>query len=361
MAPEQEHHSGGAEFDSASFPLVSVIIPCRNEAGFIERTIRSLLRNEYPQDLLEILVVDGMSNDDTRNKVQTLSEEDNRIRLIDNPRRTAPTAFNTGIEQSRGEILIIIGGHAEADADFIRNSVQTLLNHPEASRAGGVMETVGTSYMGKVVAAAMSSMVGMGSRKYRLDRGQQEDWVSAAPFAACWRWVYDTVGRFDESLVRNCDTDFTFRAAKSGVKTRLNSSIRSKYFCRASLYKLARQQWLDGFWRVRNIQKVGRPAHPRQLAPLLFVLGWIALIVLSLLWPWGKWFLLAYAGCYATGILCGALAAIPRHGWKVAPLMPLTFIVMHFSYGLGSLHGIWSWVILRGRFQPKPESYSLTR
>lgn len=344
----------------ADLPSVSVIIPCRNEAGFIRQTISSIINNDYPEDKLEILVMDGLSNDGTRDLVAHIAELDSRIHLVDNAKRTAPSAFNKGIKASKGDIIIIIGGHAEADRHFVRNSVLTLLEHPDAWKAGGVMETVGTSYISKVIAAAMGSIIGMGSRKYNERRGE-EAWVSAVPFGACWKWVYEKIGIFDESLVRNCDTDFTYRAAKAGAKTRLNGNIRSRYYCRASLYKLGRQQWLDGFWRVRNIQKVGRPAHLRQLVPLAFVLGWIAMVLATYVWPWGKWCLLAYACCYIVAMIGGAAATGPKHGWKIALAVPIAFVIMHFGYGLGTLHGIWSWVILRGKFQPSPESYSLTR
>lgn len=339
-------------------PTISVVIPCRNEAGIIEKTLRSWLENDYPLDRLEVFVVDGMSNDGTREIVATLAQNNPCIHLLDNPSRIAPTAMNIGIRQSSGQLVIIISGHAIVESNYLRECARVLREHPEAGRAGGYMETVNPTYWGRVIAAATTSRVGVGGSNWRLSK--PEGFTDDAAFGAYHRWVYEKVGLYDEQFVRNQDTDFIQRVNDAGVKTYLSPTIRCKYYTRSNLPKLARQHYFDGFWLVKNLMKL-RHTHPRRFAPLFFVLGWAALIVLSMLWPWGKWFLLGYAGCYLAGIVGGALAAIPRHGGKIAVLMPLTFAAMHFSYGLGTLHGIWSWVILRGRFQPKPESYSLTR
>ena len=139
------------------------------------------------------------------------------------------------------------------------------------------------------------------------------------------------------------------------------SSGRSRYFSRATLGKLARQYYQYGFWRIRTIQKHRRPARFRQIVPILFVLGWIVWIIGSLLW-WPLVFgLAAYAGLYLLGLIHGALAIARSQSARVALLVPLACSIMHFAYGLGSLKGVWSWIILRGRFVPKPEAHRMSR
>ena len=113
-------------------PLVSVIIPCRNEADFIEATIKSLLDNDYPADKLEVLVVDGMSTDGTREVIQRFSKQYSQVSLLDNDRGIVSTAMNRGIRTAKGEIVIRVDGHAEVAKDFINENVMQIQNRPEA-------------------------------------------------------------------------------------------------------------------------------------------------------------------------------------------------------------------------------------
>lgn len=344
---------------SSDWPLVSVIVPVRNEAEFIERTVGSLAAGDYPRDRLEILVVDGMSTDGTREIVARLAAADGRIRLLDNPRLITPCAMNIGIKQSKGEILIVIGGHSAAAPDFVRQSVRVLGEHPEAWRSGGVMETVGLTCAARAIAAAMSSPVGVGAGNCRVSRSA--GWVTQVPFAACRRWVYDKVGLFDEELIRNQDDEIVQRMKAAGCRTYRDPAIRSQYFSRGSFRKLARQYFQYGFWRIRTFQKRGRPASLRQVAPLAFVLGWLGLIAAAALWRPAAYALAGWAGLYLLALAAGAVGAARRHGWPAAALTPLAFAVMHFAYGLGSIKGIWSWLILKGRFVPRPEEHKLSR
>lgn len=345
-----------------NLPTFGIIIPSRNETGYMEKALASVLANDYPREKMEVLVVDGMSTDGTREMVERLGRSDSRVRLIDNPRRFATAAFNLGIQASQADVLIILGGHSEVAPDFLKNYARVLEEHPDAWSAGGVIETVGRGYTGRAVAAAMKSVMGLGSRKYTADETQDRGYVpDAGGWAAVRRWVYDRVGLFDESFVRNADTDFTVRFVRAGGKSYVSSSVRSRYYCRASLWKLFRQQFQDGFWRIRNIQKVGRPAHARQLIPLLFVLGWIFLAAGAILWQPLVFGLAAYAGLYFGAGCFFAVKAGKQDGFDIVPVIPLVFLAMHLGYGLGELKGIWSWMILRGKFVPRPEEHGITR
>ncbi|RKY23404.1 MAG: glycosyltransferase family 2 protein, partial [Planctomycetota bacterium] len=125
----------------ANQPFVSVIMPIRNEVDFIARGIRSILDNDYPGDKLEIIVVDGCSDDGTQELVEKIAEKDSRVTLLTNPAKIVPTALNLGLKAAKGEIFIRIDGHAEVPADFIKNSVRCLAEHPDAWVAGGYIET----------------------------------------------------------------------------------------------------------------------------------------------------------------------------------------------------------------------------
>ena len=99
MTTEESHSNEqparhGLSASLPEFPSVSVIIPARNEARHIEQDIRSVLANDYPADRLEVVVVDGMSEDGTGDIVRRIAGEDSRVRYVANPARVTPAAFN---------------------------------------------------------------------------------------------------------------------------------------------------------------------------------------------------------------------------------------------------------------------------
>jgi glycosyltransferase involved in cell wall biosynthesis len=329
---------------SNKYPLVSVILPIRNEADFIEQCISSILKSDYPEESMEIIVIDGMSNDGTRQIVKDLSEKDSRILLFDNPRFIVPFAMNQGIRQSRGEIIIRIDGHVKIDPDFISKSVSALKEHPEAWCTGGPVETVNSTYTGNAISAAMSSPVGVGNAMFRL--GNFEGYVDTLAFGAYWRWVFDKIGFFDEELVRNQDDELNMRLILNGGKIFMTPAIHSLYFARSSLGKLARQYYQYGFWRIRTIQKHKRPATLRQIIPLAFVSLWIVLGIAAFFTITGKVMLGGFSVFYSSVLIFGLLDVARKKEWRSALLSPIIFIILHFSYGIGSLYGIVWWVIL---------------
>ena len=340
-------------------PFVSVIMPIRNEADFIERAIKSVLDNDYAAEKMEVLVVDGMSDDGTRETVERLSQADSRVRLLDNPKRIVPTAMNIGIKAARGDLFIRVDGHTEIPTDFVTKSVECLREHPDAWVVGGYIETVAGDYTGRAIASAMRSPVGVGNSRFRL--GDYEGWVDTLAFGTHHKWIVEKIGFFDEELVRNQDDEFNLRIILAGGKIWMSKSIRSTYFSRGSLRKLWRQYFQYGFWRIRTMQKHKRPATLRQLAPLFLVLSLLLLGLAGILWKPCLIMLAAEVGLYLLGLLLGALDVGRRSGWRFAPAVPLIFVILHFAYGLGSLWGGIRFCALKGRGMRSPEQMQMSR
>ena len=340
-------------------PFVSIIMPIRNEAAFIERAIKSILNNIYPAEKMEVLVVDGMSDDGTREIVHMLSADDGRIRMLDNPRRIVSAAMNIGLKAARGDLFIRIDGHAEIPPDFIDKSIECLREHPQAWAAGGSIKTVAENYTGRAIAAAMRSPIGVGNARFRL--GDYEGWVDTLAFGVHHKWVVDKVGWFDEELVRNQDDEFNLRITLAGGKIWMSKAIQSTYFSRGSLSKLWRQYFQYGFWRIRTLQKHKRPASLRQLAPLLFVSSVLLFALAGLAWR-PLWLLLAIeAALYMMGLVIGTIDVGRKAGWRYALLAPAIFAILHFAYGTGSLWGILRFCLLKGRSLKKPEVIQMSR
>ena len=340
-------------------PFVTIIMPIRNEADYIERSIRSVLDNDYPTGKMEILVIDGMSDDGTREIVTRLSKVDSRIRMLDNPKLITPAAMNIGIKAAQGDLFIRVDGHIEIPVDFIAKSIRCLHEHPEAWIAGGYIKTVADSFTGKTIAAAMRSPIGVGNSRFRL--GDYEGWVDTLAFGAHHKWILDKIGYFDEELVRNQDDEFNLRIILSGGKIWMSKSIQSTYFSRGSLHKLWKQYFQYGFWRIRTLQKHKRPASFRQLVPLFFILSLLLPALIGFIWK-SFWILLVIeAALYVLALVVGALDVGRKSGWQYAPLSPVVFAVLHFAYGLGSLWGIVRFSMLRGSDMKKPEQMQIPK
>ena|GEM_PF-56315 len=331
--------------DSSEPPFVSVIIAIRNEAAYIERCVRSVLDGDYPPDRMEVLIVDGMSDDGTREIITRLAAQDARIRILDNPERIVPCGVNRGIRAARGEVITWLGGHSEYAPDFLRQSVRALSEHPEAWCVGGPMESVSTTLVGRTIAAAMSTPIGVGAARFRLQG--YEGYVDTVAFASFRRWVFDRIGLFDEELARNQDAEFSGRILANGGRIWLSQGIRSRYYARDSLSRLWRQYFQYGFWRIRVLQKLGKPESVRQLVPLAFVTALLSLAILAIVWKPGRWLFGIYCAAYAAGLLVGAVQVARRVGPLGLFLAPVALAILHLSYGFGSIKGLWTFVIRR--------------
>ncbi len=317
-------------------PFVTIILPIRNESRHIARTLESILAQNYPAEQMEILVIDGMSDDGTRQIVTEFTRRDARVRLLDNPQRIVPTAMNKGIRAACGSNIVRVDGHAVIESDYVRRCVEGLANI-QADCVGGPILTVGETEIARAIALAQSSPFGVGNAVFRY--AQTAGYVDTLAFGAYRREVFDRIGLFDEELVRNQDDELNFRLIQSGGKIWLDPKIRSTYFSRSTLRGLWKQYFEYGFWKVRVIQKHRRPASFRHLVPGAFVLALASSLVLG--WLVGSpLFLFTVLLPYLFVSLFVSLWIAARAGWRYVPLLPLAFATMHLAYGCGFLAGI---------------------
>lgn len=335
---------------------VSIVIPIYNEAGYIEACLNSILANDPPGVELDIVVVDGMSTDGTREIVRRVGETHPNVRLLDNPMKTVPYAMNTGIEAARGDVVIRVDGHAEIAPDFVAKSLEQLELHPECACVGGVIENVYTNDVGEAVALAMSSPFGVGNVAYRL--GERDGYVDTLLYGAYRKPVFDEIGLFDPVLTRNQDDDLNFRLTRAGHKIWMSRGIRARYFVRSSFQKLFKQHRQYGYWKVYVNRKHGTVTTLRQLVPPAFVLTLLLLLVLALFSPVALGLLAALVLVYAGAGLFAA-ARLARGSLKRTGQIWLAFLMLHFGYGLGYLEGMLDFLVLRR--QPRASNAQLTR
>lgn len=318
-------------------PLVTVVMPVRNEGPFLAPCLEAVLSQDYPGQLLEVIVADGMSTDATRDIIRQFQSRHATVELIDNPGRIVPTGLNAAIQRARGEIIVRVDGHCVIAPDYVRRCVEHLRNDG-VDGVGGPVETVGETGLARVIAVAMGSTFGVGGSAFRTvhDRTTLADTI---PFPAYTRAVILRAGPYDEELVRNQDDEYNYRLRKMGARLLLAADVRSVYYSRSSWRALWRQYFDYGYWKIRVMQKHPRQMRPRQFAPALLVGGLLLSLALS---PWvtaSFWILVTLAGAYLVANACASWATAGRQ-WSLLARLPLTFAILHFSYGGGFLVGL---------------------
>jgi glycosyltransferase involved in cell wall biosynthesis len=322
------------------FPLVSIVIPCRNEKGYIERCLESVLASDYPLDRMEILVADGRSSDGTREFLTRYCAGHPSVRLLDNPEGTTPTALNTAIRTATGAIVIRMDAHVVYPADYIRRLVDGL-QLSGADNVGGVLETEpgDDTPLARAIAFAMSHRFGVGNSHFRVGTKEQRE-VDTVPFGCFRREIFARIGLFDEELIRNQDDEFNFRIIARGGRVVLLPHVSCRYFSRRSLAQLVRMYYQYGYFKPLVARKIGRVMTARQLVPATFVAGLVASGLLSPWIPGARLLLVLLVTAYASLVVLCAISAIRRLGAPAAARLALAFPALHFSYGVGFLLGV---------------------
>jgi len=323
---------------------VSIVIPCRDERAHIESCLRSILAQVPPPGGFEIIVADGMSGDGTRGILKRLAEQDPRSRIIDNPGRIVSTGLNAAIRVAQGSIIIRMDVHTEYASDYVYQCL-AVLQETGADNVGGPWVAKGEGFVGRAIAGAFQSPFSVGGPH---GHNAAYEGTLDTVYLGCWQHeIFDTIGLFDEELVRNQDDEFNLRLRRAGGKIWQSPRIRSWYRPRESLRALFRQYMQYGYWKVRVIQKHRIPTSVRHLIPGFFVMLLPVLPLVSLVWPPVVWGWLGLLGMYS---MCGISASFliaARKEWKLFPILPLVFACYHLAYGYGFLRGLWDFVILR--------------
>jgi glycosyltransferase involved in cell wall biosynthesis len=319
-------------------PFISVVMPVRNEAAFIERSIAAVLAQDYPQDRLEVIVADGMSTDGTREVLATLQGRYPQLKVVDNPGRIVSTGLNRVLALAGGDIIVRIDGHCEIASDYVSRCVDHLRSGV-VNAVGGPIQTIGETHMARVIAVAMSSRFGVGGSVFRTTTSGSM-FTDTIPFPAYTRRIIEQAGGYDEELVRNQDDEYNYRLREIGVKLLFASDIRSRYYSRSSLRSLWRQYFQYGYWKVRVMQKHPRQMQARQFVPAAFVASVFVCLAAIPFLEAGWWLLALVVMAYLTATLVATAAEVRKHGWRMLPLLPIIYGTLHLSYGTGFWTGI---------------------
>ncbi|MBP8692169.1 MAG: glycosyltransferase family 2 protein [Sedimentibacter sp.] len=318
---------------------VSVIIPCRNEKNFIGKCLDSIIAQDYPKDSLEVLVVDGMSEDRTREVIKDYVLKNPYIKLLDNPKRIVPTALNIAIKNAKGAIIIRMDAHNIYEKDYLSNCVTYLTKH-NVDNVGGIWITLpgNETLIAKSIALALSHPFGVGNAYFRIG-SKEPKYVDTVPFGCYKKEVFEKIGLFDEDLVRNQDIEFNLRLKKAGGRILLVPDIVSYYHARSTLRSLAKNNFLNGLWVIYSIKFAKMPFSLRHLIPFFFVTSLLGSLILSLFYhPFIYLFTFIITLYLIINIFFSIKLSI-KNGLKYFPFLISSFFALHFSYGLGSIWG----------------------
>ena len=325
-------------------PLVSVIIPCRNEEKTIHHVLEALHQQSFPVEDMEVVIADGFSSDNTRSAIQAFQEAHPslKVRLIDNPKQIIPAGLNAAIQAAAGGIIVRMDAHSLPEADYVQRSVESIQSGI-AENVGGVwnIQAPNDSWIARSIAAAAGNPLAVGDALYRFT--DKAAYVDTVPYGAYKRSLFDEIGLFDETLLANEDYEVNTRIRQAGGRIWLDPAIRCTYFSRPTLRALARQYWGYGYWKAQMLKRYPETLRWRQALPPMFVLGVLFLAILGFFWK-PAWIALATVlGLYLLIQLIPALSLARKlKDLSLAPGIVLATLTMHFSWGTALIVGLFS-------------------
>jgi succinoglycan biosynthesis protein ExoA len=323
--------------------LISIIVPCRNEAGHIAGFLTRLFAQQLPADTtVEVLIADGLSQDATTRVIDAFRAENpgitQSVQWFPNPAGFVSAGLNEAIRRAQGDIILRMDVHTDYAPDYVKECL-AVLEETGAQNVGGPTQTAAHGYWQNISKIVYHARIGTGgARFHNVNYEGPVDTVSYG----CWRrQTLVDLGGFDENLVRNQDDELNLRLTRSGGRIWQSRRINSWFHPRSSLTKLFRQYLEYGYWKPYVIRKHRLPSSVRQLIPpafaLVFTLGAAAaLAVPALRIAW-----LTLAAVYLAALIASALWECARPAmWKYIPALPLGFAAIHFGYGWGFWMGI---------------------
>jgi glycosyltransferase involved in cell wall biosynthesis len=329
---------------------VSIVIPMRNEEGYIGDCLTSLLNQTYPSEQYEVIVVDGRSSDRSGEIVRSFQLQWPNVRLLDNSVGIVPTAMNLGIRNAQGEVLIRADAHASYPHDYIENCV-SYLDRTGADNVGGpvVTEPANNSLIARLIAALLSSPFGVGNSQFRVSA--REEFVDTVPFGAFRKELFDRVGMYNEKLVRNQDNDLNARIRKAGGKIYLTPALTTRYYPVRKFPDLLRKAFHDSQWHIFTLRQNTRALGVRHLVPAMFITAVMMLLCLGFVTRLALIALGLLVAIYFIAAICFGGRAASNRGYSLVLAMPFAFFLFHVAYGLGTLAGL-KYLLRNPNFQP---------
>ncbi len=328
-----------------SLERVSVVIPCYNEERFIGAALDNLAA-QYNPEWYEIIVIDGNSEDGTRDVIRQFIDRHPNISvlILDNPARNIPTALNIGVKAAKGEVIARMDAHAVPCPGYIERCV-TVLKQEGVGVVGMPCRVCPGSEtaMASAIAAAVSHPFGIGDAKYRLGAGgAPQEPVDTVAFSCFRKSLWEHLGGFNEDLLTNEDYDFNYRVRQTGQQVLLDRWGHCDYFARSTLSGLAKQYSRYGSWKARMVRMHPRSIRLRHVVAPLFVASVLILGLVGIFWPLA-WALLGLELLvyFLTAFWFGSqISRKSSKGTAIWLIVPVAFFVIHWTWGSSFWFGL---------------------
>jgi succinoglycan biosynthesis protein ExoA len=309
--------------------FISIIVPTLNEEKYIEAAISELMLegNDF-----EIIVVDGNSTDRTPEIVADIAGRNNKVRLLQNPKKIQAAAINIGAKNCdpRATVFVQADAHCSYPKEFSRKICESMVRVDATSCVVHMDTKAKDNEYQQAFALAQNSRLGNGGSAHRI--GSASRWIDHGHHAAFDLAFFLENGGYDENFPINHDGEYDVRTASAGAKVWLDGDLSITHFPRTSFEALAKQYYRYGKGRANTVWKHRIVPKARQLAPAVITLSVAGSLLLSLSDSGFFVIPLAYAG------LCGAYGVTltkPDDDLTFKSRVALAFPTMHLSWGTG--------------------------
>jgi glycosyltransferase involved in cell wall biosynthesis len=324
-------------------PVVSAVVAVRNEERHIESVLKSLLHQDAPDFDLELIIVDGDSCDATQDITQRIVAADPRVKLVINKQKKTPYAFNLGLHAAEGEYVCILGAHTVYARDYIATCLEELKRSGAVGCSGREwVRAGGEGLQARLIAWALAHPFGTSTGSTRT---REAGFGDSIPYPVFLKSALIEVGGYDTTLHRNQDNDICQKLRSRGHTLYMTDKTSCEYFVSPDLMSLSRYAFTTGFWNFISLKVNPASMALRHFVPAAFVA--VALLsLLTFLLSFGatgdarslmRSSLLLLAVTYGIASLVAACHIAVRQRSVHALLLPFAFLVLHFSYGIGTL------------------------
>lgn len=322
---------------------ISIVVPIRNEQNYILQTLDSLINQEYPEDKYEIIVVDGMSTDNTcrvvRNYINTHKEKN--IYLLKNPRKLSSCARNTGVKTAKGRLIAVIDGHVFIPNNQLFKNMEEIkesksaycLARPAPLDVPGLKS--GTAYW---IAQARKTWLGHSQNSYIYS--DYEGFANPVSSGFAYdKSVFKKVGYFDESFDAAEDVEFHFRLFMAGIEAYTSPRLLIYSYPRESLLALFKQQVRYGIGRAKFVIKHKNGFTKETPIPsliLLFLVSSPLVLLITSNIPVLKYIYCALIIFYLSTIfITGIVEAMKRDNFFAGFIVGSSIMLTHLGLGWG--------------------------
>lgn len=325
---------------------VSIILAVYNEEAVIENVLSSLVSQINETFELEILVIDGNSTDGTRRIIDNFSKKDARIKFLENPMKTAPTAFNIGIAAATGNYIALFGAHTVYDPDYIAVCLEEIAAFGISACSGRVLSTVrNNSFENQATVFILTTNFGVSGNSFRT---MKEGFQDTIPYPIIKKKALVEAGEYDPDLTRNQDNDMNYRLRKLGHRLYLTDKTTCKYFPQETVQKMKNYAFRIGYWNAKSLVISRKSMAIRHFIPMLFVIYLFAttlLLISSIIFTLPSYVPILTATPLLAYLLISLVYTYKflRQSQDVQALkLPIYYFSLHFSYGLGTLKGLFN-------------------